>query len=86
MRKKVIDIFSDWMEAYVSRQYEDGRIKEDCRAWIESNHPEETEEVKQAVVDCFNRKPDAVCSWEFTQKRVLNIIIKNNKLNNKDNE
>ena len=86
MRKQVIDIFSEWMEAYVRRQSEDGGSEADCRAWIESNCPEATEEVQQAVVDCFNRKPEAVCSWEFTEKRELNIIIKNNKFNNRDNE
>ena len=83
MRKQVIDIFSEWMEAYVRRQLEGGGSEADCRAWIESNYPEVTEGVQQAVVDCFNRNPDAVCSWEFTQKQELNIIIKNNKFNNR---
>ncbi len=79
MRKQVIEIFSEWMAYYVRHQEECGDGNTVCRQWVETNYPDETEAVVQAVVDSYDRKPDAICSWEYTADRVLNIIIKQEK-------
>lgn len=79
MRKQVIEIFSEWMEYYLKHQEECADGATACRQWVETNYPEISEEVVEAVVECFERTPDAICSWEFTQNKILNIIIRKDK-------
>lgn len=90
MRKQVIEIFSEWIAYYVCNPSENTDKEAICRQWVQTNYPEATEETIQAVVDSFDQKPDAICSWELTPKRILNIIIKQekkpNNINNNENE
>ena len=81
MRKQVIEIFSEWIAHYVCNPSEEADKDALCR-------PEATEEIIQAVVDSFDQNPDAICAWELTPKRVLNIIVKqeHKPINNNENE
>lgn len=85
MRKQVIEIFSEWIAYYVCNQSEGCDREATCRQWIADNYPEASADIAQAVVDSFDQKPDAICSWELTPKRVLNIIIKQEKKTNNPN-
>ena len=50
--------------------------------WIADNYPEAYADIVQAVVDSFDQKPNAICSWELTPKRGLTIIVKHEKKTN----
>lgn len=80
MRKQVIEIFSEWMAHYVSTPPCDREGT--CRQWIADNYPEASADIVQAVVDSFDQKPNAICSWELTPKRGLTIIVKHEKKTN----
>lgn len=82
MRKQVIEIFSEWIAHYVCNPSEEADKDALCRQWVQTNYPEATEEIIQAVVDSFNQKPDAICSWELTPQRGLTIIVKHEKKTN----
>lgn len=84
MRKQVVEIFSEWLEYYLGHKEECADGENACHQWVETNHPEATEEVVKAVADSFKRTPEALCSWEFTQDKVLNIIIKQPQNNNQN--
>ena len=88
MRKQVIEIFSEWIAHYVCNPFEEADKDALCRQWVQTNYPEATEEIIQAVVDSFDQNPDAICAWELTPKRVLNIIVKqeHKPINNNENE
>ena len=60
MLKLVIELFSDWLEVYFPRQTTSGDWRTVFKAWCDE-HPETTEEEREAVCDCFCEKPDAVC-------------------------
>lgn len=89
MRKQVIEIFSEWMSHFLDHREECTDNSKACRQWVETNYPDTSEEVINAVAKSYDRTPDAVCSWEFTKDNILNIIVrKDNKqpLNTNNNE
>lgn len=85
MRKQVIEIFSEWIAHYVCNPFEEADKDALCRQWVQTNYPEASADIVQAVVDSFDQKPNAICSWELTPKRILNIIIKQEKKTNNPN-
>ncbi len=78
MREQVIDIFSEWLAYYIHHR-EECADSNACRQWVNNNYPDAPDEIVQAVVDSYDQKPDAICSWEFTKDKVLNIIIRKEK-------
>lgn len=77
MRRRVIELFSDWLEYYLPRQTFTNDWRSVFDAWCEEKHPETTEGEREAVCDCFCDKPDAVCRWYIDpEDKSVNIVIK----------
>lgn len=83
MRRQVIEIFEDWIEfwdkdlkAHQSRKSVWDKYRApSLQTWLECHYPKAPPEVKQAVADCFNNKPDAYASWNVGKNNEINVII-----------
>ena len=83
MRKQVIDIFSQWIEVYLTHQTEIGSQYTAFQIWWETNHKAVSDDIRKAVIACFERKPSAICSWFVEENGTINVVIRQPNINNK---
>lgn len=70
MRRYAIEIFEDWIAFWcaelknIQSQFNiwNGHRTQSLQIWLDCHYPKAPPEVKQAVADCFENKPDAYAS------------------------